>query len=378
MTKHISQKLIGYRVKAAREAKGWTQAQLSKALELNDRQSISDIENGKRALKPDELITLAENLEQDIEFFLNPFSIVGEAQFSWRTSPQLEDNILDSFELKAGQWIGILRWLREMEESPCQSPLKYTLRLTYQSSYEDASSSAERLVEKLDLGIVPAEKLIERIEKDLDIPILFVDTISPSEKGSISGATCHLPELGVIMVNRNEPEVRRYYDLAHELFHVLTWETMKPAHRESNLIDERSPGKRIEPRIEQLANNFAAALLMPQNSLDYLIDRQQTNDIDYLLGIAAQLHVAPTALAWRLCNLKWINNETLNLLKQKHQQGSSVVKPKHFSYLFVKMLHNSIDRGKLSARKAAKTMSMDLDQLSNLFKEHTLSTPFEL
>ncbi len=53
MLEKISQKLIGYRVKAARESKGWTQDQLTQGLGLNDRQSVSDIENGKRALKPD-------------------------------------------------------------------------------------------------------------------------------------------------------------------------------------------------------------------------------------------------------------------------------------------------------------------------------------
>ncbi len=54
MLDKISHKLIGFRVKAAREAKGWTQDQLTQGLGLNDRQTVSDIENGKRALKPDE------------------------------------------------------------------------------------------------------------------------------------------------------------------------------------------------------------------------------------------------------------------------------------------------------------------------------------
>ena len=49
MLEKISQKLIGYRVKAAREAKGWTQDQLTQGMGLNDRQTVSDIENGKRA-----------------------------------------------------------------------------------------------------------------------------------------------------------------------------------------------------------------------------------------------------------------------------------------------------------------------------------------
>ncbi|WP_422650134.1 hypothetical protein OJJOAM_004785 [Cupriavidus sp. H18C1] len=69
MFERISQKLIGYRVKAAREAKAWTQDQLTQALGLNDRQSVSDIENGKRALKSDEMLAISELLDRDVDFF---------------------------------------------------------------------------------------------------------------------------------------------------------------------------------------------------------------------------------------------------------------------------------------------------------------------
>ena len=69
MIESISKKLIGYRVKAARESANLNQNELTKALGLKDRQTISDIENGKRALKPDELVKLTEVLDKDIEFF---------------------------------------------------------------------------------------------------------------------------------------------------------------------------------------------------------------------------------------------------------------------------------------------------------------------
>jgi hypothetical protein len=42
------------------------------------------------------------------------------------------------------------------------------------------------------------------------------------------------------------------------------------------------------------------------------------------------------------------------------------------------MLHRAIDRGHLSARKAAKAMGTTLTQLVDLFAEHSLPSPFEL
>lgn len=373
MLDKTSRKLIGCRVKAGREAKGLTQDQLTQGLGLNDRQTISDIENGKRTLKPDELLALADLLDRDIEFFLDPFAVAGEAQFSWRAAPEVPEDSLDGFELKAGQWIGLLRWLREQQDSR-SSVLKRALRLSSQSSYEDAQARAESLGAELDLGVIPAEGLIDKIERELDIPVLFVDTVATVEGETISGATCHLEAMSVILINRNENEARRFFDLAHELFHALTWDAMKPDHRESNSVEERGKGKRIE----QLANNFAAALLMPSASLHKLIDRNRLDDIAHLREVAALLRVAPISLAWRLFNLDLIDVDTRRNLSHEKQRSSVSGPPKRFSPTFVKMLHDALENGRLSARKAAKAMGLGLSGLNELFAEHDLSPPFEL
>jgi len=373
MFEKISQRLIGCRVKAAREANGWTQDQLAQGLGLKDRQTVSDIENGKRGLKPDEMLILSELLSRDIEFFVDPFAVAGEAQFSWRTAPEVPEDSLNGFELKAGQWIGLLRWLREQQGSPA-SVLKRALRLSAQSSYEDAQRHAESLAAELDLGIIPAESLIDKIERELDIPVLFVDTVDTPNGQSISGATCHLDEMGVILINRDESEARRFFDLAHELFHALTWDAMKPDHRESNSIEDRNKGKRLE----QLADNFAAALLIPRTSLDTLIDKNRINDIGHLCEVAALLRVAPVTLAWRLFNLKLINDDTRLALAQQKQRKSVSSTPKRFSLSFVKMLHEALENGRLSARKAAKAMGLGLGGLTELFVQYDLAAPFEL
>jgi Zn-dependent peptidase ImmA (M78 family) len=180
--------------------------------------------------------------------------------------------------------------------------------------------------------------------------------------------------MAVILINRNETEARRFYDLAHELFHALTWDAMKPDHRESNSPEDRNRSKRIE----QLANNFAAALLMPSMSLNKLLERNRLDDVAHLCEIAALLRVAPTALAWRLFNLKMIDEHVrLDLSKEKQRSAVSGA-PKRFSATFVRMLHEALTQGRLSARKAAKAMSLGLDGMTELFAEYALAAPFEL
>lgn len=373
MNEKIARKLVGYRVRAAREAKGWTQDDLTTGLGLNDRQSVSDIENGKRGLKPEELLTLSDILDRDIEFFIDPFAVAGEAQFSWRAAAEVPEASLNSFELKAGQWIGLLRWLREQRAGRV-SVLKRSLRLSSQSSFEDAQERAESLVAELGLGAIPAETLIDKVESELDIPVLFVDTGDTAEGQSISGATCHLEEMGVILINRNENEARRFFDLAHELFHSLTWDAMKPEHRESNSTEHRTKVKRIE----QLANSFAAALLMPRLSLDMLLDRKRIDDITHLCEVSELLRVAPMTLGWRLFNLKLIDEDMRRRLSQEKQRPAVSGSPKPFSATFVKMLHGALENGRLSARKAAKAMGLGLGALTELFAEYDLPAPFEL
>jgi hypothetical protein len=59
-----------------------------------------------------------------------------------------------------------------------------------------------------------------------------------------------------------------------------------------------------------LADNFAAARLMPLESLGVLIDPKRRDDPAHLAEAAARLHVTTKALGWRLFNLGWINEDT--------------------------------------------------------------------
>ena len=364
---------LGLRVKHAREGLRLSQEDLKAKLGFNDRQTVSDIENGKRALKADELLQLSEALDRDVQFFLDPFSVVAEAQYCWRASPSLAEQELDRFEERASGWIGLLRWLRS-EHKVATNPLKPALRLHGRSPFERAQFHAEQLATSFKLGPVPADNLVEFIDTQLDIPVLFVDTGEPNSKNSISGAACDLGELGVVLVNRNEPATRRAFDMAHELFHVLTWAAMAPSHRESNSVADRKGAHRVE----QLANNFAAALLMPTASLDTFVEPAKAHDVRHLTEVASNLRVSTEALSWRLYQLGRIGQQTQGALAAVRITASKDDRPKPFSPKFVSMLHTALDRGWLTARKAATAMGMTLGELKELFVAHEMTSPFDL
>jgi XRE family transcriptional regulator, fatty acid utilization regulator len=365
--------LIARRFKLARERAGLTQAQLSERLGFKDRQTVGAIEAGQRKLSAEELVRAMKVLDVDLEYFTDSFRLVGEGKFSWRASRDATASLLDTFEERAGSWIALYRNLGEAKGvSP--NPLQPRLPLTEKSSYEEARAVAEALGRDWDLGEVPALRLKEAVQGKLGALVLYADA-----PAGISGAACQLPSLNTIIINRKEPEGRRHYDLAHEIFHLLTWEQMPPEHREVE-IPRGGKGRRVE----QLADNFASALLMPERTLAPRWQARGKTDIHKWLNAAAtELLVTAVALKWRLVQLGWIGKaELLEIvdarLTANGRPREPLPQPKLFSDELVRRLHRALAKGDLSVRRAASLLEITIEELVELFKDYGLTVPFDL
>src|SRR5262252_5771338 len=100
----MSANLIGMRLKALRERQNLSQDEVARVFGFKDRQTVSAIETGERRLSAEELLTAVEKLGATLDYFTNPFLLVGEGKFSWRQS-----NVglaqLGAFERVAGRRI---------------------------------------------------------------------------------------------------------------------------------------------------------------------------------------------------------------------------------------------------------------------------------
>lgn len=364
---------LGLRIKFGREAMGLSQQELTAQMGIADRQTLSAIENAERQIQPEELVKISELLGRSVEWFLDPFVVAGEGEFSWRVSRDMNETDLRDFEERSGRLVGLLRFLR-ISNSHRFDPLASSLRLGVGSSYEQATAVGEAVAAKLELGRVPAATLVEKIEEALEIPVLFVESNGHGDR--VSGAMCRLPDLGVILINRRESAPRRSFDAAHELFHALTWDAMKPEHIESSepSHSERG-GKSTHARIERLADSFAAGLLMPKPAIDRVFDPNRAADINHLVEVATVLQVSPTSLGYRLLNAGLISKEACSALKTRITDDSSPT-PKLFSRKFAEQLHDGIAAGHVSSLKAAKALEMTLDEMADLLREHGLEAPF--
>ncbi|HXF94290.1 MAG TPA: XRE family transcriptional regulator [Nitrospiraceae bacterium] len=363
--------LIAKRLKYAREKLGLTQAQLSQKLGFKDRQTVAAIEAGQRKLSAEELVRAMQVLGVDVDYFTDPLRLVGEGRFNWRVRKDSDPSFLQAFEDKAGRWIATYRYFCKRETA---SALKPRLPLTEQSTYEEARTAAEALGREWDLGEIPALHLETRLRERIGTLVLYVEA-----PDAVSGAACLLPEISTILINRREPEGRRHYDLAHEVFHLLTWEQMPPEHYEGE-IPRGGKGRRVE----QLADNFASALLMPERTLAPRWQARGQDDIhNWLNATATELLVTAVALKWRLVQLGWLAKADLHdihdiRLVANGRPRSEQPVPKLFSVEFIQCLHDAVLRGAISVRRSASLLDMTLHDLADLFQAYGYPVPFDL
>ncbi len=368
----MATQLIGKRIRALREERSLSQEKVAEIFGFKDRQTVSAIETGARRVTAEELVLAVERLGAPLEYFTDPFLLAGEGRFSWRQTG-IDAERLEAYERRAGRWIAAFRTLAPWvgHEAPL---MRRALGLTRRSSFEDAMGAGERFVSKFELGGAPAMRLAEVMERELGILVLMVDAYH-----GISGAACRLPELDAVLIARHEVVERRHFDLAHELFHILTWDAMPPEHSEEAM---ETGGNRVD----QLANNFAAAVLMPAGTLsrfgswstftqDELISRLNT--------AANELHVTASALKWRLVALGELKPAAARsvpdaALRNNGRDVAEDIPPTLFSRPFVEVLGLAIDRGHVSVRRIADLLDLTIEGLEELLVTHNVACQVDL
>ena len=365
---------IGRRLKAARDRAGLTQQQMADRLGLKHRQIVAKIEDGERSLNANEFIMAMDILGVDLDYFTDAFRLEGEGEFSFRTSPGVSPSVVDEFERRAGRWIAMYRELsREQGQRPRW--LGHTLHLRRTSSFEDAMAAGEAVADRFDLGRRPAERLRAVMEDRLRVLVLNVD----APRG-VSGAASRIPGLSCVLINRREPEGRRNFDMAHELFHLLTWDAMPPERTEAVEVPRRGKGWRTE----KLAEHFAAAVLMPGPIVREYWEstRPSADPHDRLNEGGAELRVSAVAYKWRLHNLDLLSKREIDALDDRRLIANSLSgcdspAPSLFSRHFVKPIAVALNAGRLSVQRAATILGLSVADLAALIQSYGHEAYFE-
>ncbi len=275
---------IDERLKYARERAKLTGSQVKDRTGIGES-SISDFENAKREPSLSQLQALAKAYRRSISFFLTDRPIPEETVL-WREKPAVGWEEVEAHFLRlCEQYHNLETWVDD--ELSVRLPLEEGTPERF--SYADAEALAKRVRDELQLGDRPALSLLSVLEEVCGIKIFHL-VFEPT--GTAASTFSETFGAGVLL-NSNNVRWRRNFDLAHELFHLLTWHVFRGADETGRTSSCASKQE------EKYATCFARNLLMPPEAVRTAIgSRAKDRRITFaaLHDIARQFDVSLEAL----------------------------------------------------------------------------------
>ncbi len=359
---------ISKRASNARTAAGISLKDASERLGFKNYQTLSEIEKGNRKLNATELCAMAKLYKRDLNYFFEEEFIADPVPL-WRKSATFPvTEIQHQFQTFLENY-SKLETLLERKKRWKEIQKGFEKSDFARNGYSLASRLGKKTGETLNLGSRPAFNLLNVLENNLRFKILHMEL-----DDGISGACVVDDRLGVgILINSKEAPWRRNYDLAHELFHVITWGIF--AHEEVG-----DGGIKTLP--EQYADAFASTLLLPEDSIREAMDEVMTGEdirmVD-VIELAKDFGVSTEAILWRLVNLKFIKKETAEgLLKDPafRQTDRQLRKelydnrpPTRFPERYISLAFRCLMEGKISRGTFASYLEIDRSDVDEYLSE---------
>lgn len=289
---------LGDRLRHARERAGLTLQQVEDRTQIG-RSSISEYEADKREPRMRQLAAFAQVYHRAISFFVSDEPIPSEGVL-WRDGPEEASEIEVEFLRLCQQYRNLEVWCDAVSEIR----LPETKKPLSEFSRRDAEELAKETRRELELGDRPGNGLRRTLEEVCGIKVFYRDFEGASAASTWSDAFGP----AILLNSRNVPW-RRTFDLAHELFHIVTWRSFRGG------ADSTSFAANDEE--EKLANCFASHFLMPAEATRSAVNASLEDgriSVDSLEDIARQFDVSVQALLYRiraLYNLDWDRTKVL-------------------------------------------------------------------
>jgi Zn-dependent peptidase ImmA (M78 family)/transcriptional regulator with XRE-family HTH domain len=365
-------KLIGERLRKERESLGYKLNDVAQKMGFEHHQILGNIESGKRPLKAVELVQLSGLYGRNAAHFLREDSAV-VPRVLWRDAAKTDETVLAErkfIEICEG-YTRLLHLTKEdpvADAVPCLAlPDKRTL---IQRGFGYIIGLAEQARKSLALGARPAHSLANVLESNFGVLVLYRDLKNAGSAASLSVGDCR-----AIVINSTEAPWRRNYDLAHELFHLVTWDLFS---EEEIALPSRGGKKSL---VEQLADAFASALLLPEEEVrsefrKKVVDRKIT--YISLVEIAREFKVSTDALLWRLTNLGLLRQkdvekcltegEIRNVDRQARSEDGAWEKAPHLSARYVMLAIKAYFMGKISRARFSEYVDIPFSSVSDFLE----------
>lgn len=368
----MSKRQLGENIKKLREGLSMSQQKLAELMGWAAHVTVSNIESGAREVKASELVKLASCFNIDIYRILGDELEAPKPYFFWRGIP--EDPIMASSVLlkKADDYAFTERIVGAQKKFQQLQHYELDLSITSRSQIERWADEVRR---SLDLGRYPAGSLVKVLEDSFGVRFI----LDKFEYGG-SGATFSSSELGAcIFLSSSEPFWRQNFSLAHEIFHLITWNPI--------LFDQINADKALYDLNEKHADFFAASLLMPieifRDEVSKILNGGSELHLSSVFSLAHQFGVATESVIYRLVRAGYITYEVSQKLilseefKSSNRLQNEARGKVEISDRLLRLSHQALMNGKLSRTKFAKLIGVGLPHLPQYLAEHGLPDEIE-
>lgn len=281
---------IGERLRYARERARLTGAQIRERTGIGES-SLSEFENGKREPSLSQLRTLARAYSRSVSFFMSEGPIPTEIVL-WREQPPAGAGEIEvEFLRLCEQYHNLEIWTKE--NSPVRLQVAEVDADKDRFGYPQAEELAKSFRRELQLGDHPAHALLNVLEEICGVKIFHLE-FEPTGSAASTLSETFGP---AILLNSHNCQWRRNHDLAHELFHLLTWRQFRKIGQSDVKAAEATE------REENLATCFARHLLMPAEPLRTAVNARMNEGkvrFEDLFDIAREFDVSIESLLWHL------------------------------------------------------------------------------
>ena len=303
MEKHFNDNLF----RVARQARGMSQAELSRRSGVSQA-NLSKLENGVINPTDDVLSKVAETLHFPVTYFFESDRVCGlpvSVHSMYRKKASVGQRAQDRLEAELNiRLMHIRRLLKAVEfEAELELP-RFDL-----DAFQTTPSHIAGLVRRTWLSPSgPLKNLADWMERAGCIVVMC-----DFDGMSVDGVTISQPGLPpCVFLNRGAPADRQRFTLAHELGHIVMHAVPTP-----NMEDE--------------ANEFAAALLMPENEIKRALAGRVT--LQKLAALKPVWRVSMNALLYRAKTIGAVTpNQSQYLWRQMSALGCRRAEPPELDF----------------------------------------------
>lgn len=354
-------RVLGQKLRDARERRGLKQEDAAQLINAS-RTTITAIEQGKRQVSAIELAQLAHGYGREVSDFLREESRYQTVDIQFRAAQpdiKVPEETTEEFKALSMDYYDLEQIINA--PSVFNYPPEYRVDNLQLEQAAEIIANRERM--RLGLGDQPiGSNFRDILEKEVGLRVFYLYL------GAVSGMYFYTDAIGGCMaINRNQPEERRRWNLAHEYAHFLT------SRYEPDITVYSDEGEAIKPKSERMADAFARFFLMPTSSLtirfNNMVQQASKFSIAALCILANEYGVSFQAMTLRLEHEKLLPTGTYARLQDRNfhvgeaqeklgltpVSGRDDVLPVRYRYLAVA----AYDSGLINEGRLARLLRVD-------------------